>query len=166
VAVNFDPKHIEIFKEIKTFAFTQPKYNASIFSGKHLGEFYPDVVLLQESILSYLQASAKIDAKIVKLLAEKKRSVMKAIEDGFSTNWVDNNRKVDKYAKDLAVVVLELSEMQNEVSQEYQLITTTIQSLASCPLETTALQERLDLLQKSIDKFSTHEVSNLHILIP
>jgi dynein heavy chain 1 len=56
--------------------------------------------------------------------------------------------------------------MQSEVSQEFQLITTTIQSLANCPLESGILQERLSLLQKSIDKFNTWEVSNLHILIP
>jgi hypothetical protein len=31
--------------------------------------------------------TAKIDEKILKLLADKKKSVMTAIDDGFKTNW-------------------------------------------------------------------------------
>jgi hypothetical protein len=106
VAVNFEQKHIEVIKEIKTFEFTQYKTNSLILTGKNLIENYPFVVLLQESIFSYQQVSAKIDNKIAKLLAEKKRLVMKAIDDGFCISWNDTTRAVSEYAKNLAAIVL------------------------------------------------------------
>jgi hypothetical protein len=87
VAVNFEKKHIEIIKEIKTFESIQSRSNSVIYAGKNLIEYYPLVVSLQESIYSYLQVTAKIDEKALKLLAEKKKSVMSAIDDGFRTNW-------------------------------------------------------------------------------
>ena len=61
---------------------------------------------LQESIYSYHQVSAKIDDKIMKLLAEKKKSVMIALEEGFKANWKESIRLIDKYCKNLAEVVL------------------------------------------------------------
>jgi len=63
-----------------------------------------------------LQVIAKIDEKILKLLAERKKSVMTAIDDGFKTNWSESSKIVEKYAKNLAEVVLELNEMQSFVS--------------------------------------------------
>jgi hypothetical protein len=62
--------------------------------GKTLIEFYPFVVSLQESVHSYHQVSAKIDEKIIKLVADKKRAVMLCIEEGFKNNWNENNRHV------------------------------------------------------------------------
>lgn len=61
VAVNFDPKHISLIKEIKSFESIQPKKSSVIFTGRNLIEFYPFIVSLQESIRSYHQVSAKID---------------------------------------------------------------------------------------------------------
>lgn len=49
---------------------------------------------LQESIYSYLQITAKIDEKVLKLLAEKKKSVMSAIDDGFKTSWNESPKMV------------------------------------------------------------------------
>lgn len=65
-----------------------------IYAGKNLIEYYPLVVSLQESIYSYLQVTAKIDEKALKLLAEKKKSVMSAIDDGFRTNWNESSKMV------------------------------------------------------------------------
>ena len=69
VAVNFEDNHIELIKEIRTFDSIQPRSNSVIYTGKNLIEYYPYVVSLQESIYSYHQVSAKIDDKIMKLLA-------------------------------------------------------------------------------------------------
>lgn len=41
---------------------------------------------------------------------------MTAIDDGFKTNWSESSKIVEKYAKNLAEVVLELNEMQSFVS--------------------------------------------------
>ena len=82
-------------------------------------DFYPFVVSLQESIHSYHQVSAKIDEKVSKLVAEKKRAVMLCIKEGFETYWNENNKNVDKYSKNLAEVVLELHELQSLVCEKY-----------------------------------------------
>lgn len=65
-----------------------------IYAGKNLIEYYPFVVSLKESIYSYLQVTEKIDDKVMKLLAEKKKAVMSAIDDGFKTNWSESSRMV------------------------------------------------------------------------
>lgn len=64
------------------------------------------MVSLQESIHSYHQVSAKIDEKVLKLVAEKKRAVMHCIKEGFETFWNENNKNVERYSKNLAEVVL------------------------------------------------------------
>lgn len=102
VAVNFDPKHISLIKEIKSFESIQPKKSSVIFTGRNLIEFYPFIVSLQESIRSYHQVSAKIDEKVLKLVAEKKKAVMMCIEEGFRTVWNENNRNVERYTRNLA----------------------------------------------------------------
>ena len=118
VAVNFEERHIEIIKEIKTFESIQARTNSVIYAGKNLIEYYPFVVSLQESIYSYHQITAKIDDKILKLLADRKKSVMIAIDDGFKSNWSESSKMVEKYSKNLAVLVLELNEMQGLVSEK------------------------------------------------
>jgi len=55
-------------------------------------DYYPFVVSLQESIHSYNQVSAKIDQRILKLVAEKKKSVMNCIDEGFRKNWDESNK--------------------------------------------------------------------------
>ena len=66
----------------------------------------------------------------------------------------------------LAEVVLELHEMQSLVCDKYELITSTIQSLTTCPLKEETLTEKLKIIQEIIDEFSKREVSNLHIWVP
>ena len=56
--------------------------------------------------------------------------------------------------------------MQSLVSEKYETIITTIQSLASCPLTEEALNEKLKVIQEIIDDFSKKDVSNLHIWVP
>ena len=129
-------------------------------------DFYPFVVSLQESIHSYHQVSAKIDERIAKLVAEKKRGVMHCINEGFATFWNENNRNVERYSKNLAEVVLELHELQSLVSEKYEIIGATIQSLATCPLKEEVLADKLKLIQEIIDDFSKREVSNLHVWVP
>lgn len=79
VAVNFEVKYINLIKEIRSFDSIQPKKSSVLWTGKTLIDFYPFVVSLQESIHSYHQVSAKIDEKVLKLVAEKKRAVMLCI---------------------------------------------------------------------------------------
>lgn len=105
------------------------------------------MVSLQESIYSYLQVTAKIDEKILKLLADKKKSVMAAIDDGFKTNWSESSKMVEKFSKNLAEVVLELNEMQGFVSEKCEAINTAIQSISTCPLKTDILLEKLNSIQ-------------------
>ena len=76
VTVNFESKYIELIKEIRSFDSIHPKKSNILWTGKTLIDFYPFVVSLQESIHSYYQVSAKIDEKVLKLVAEKKRAVM------------------------------------------------------------------------------------------
>lgn len=40
---------------------------------------------------------------------------MLAIDDGFKSNWNESSKMVEKYSKNLAEVVLELSELQTLV---------------------------------------------------
>ena len=87
VSVNFDAKYIELIKEIRSFDSIHPKKSNILWTGKTLIDFYPFVVSLQESIHSYYQVSAKIDEKILKLVAEKKRAVMHCMKEGFETFW-------------------------------------------------------------------------------
>jgi hypothetical protein len=54
----------------------------------------------------------------------------------------------------LAEVVLELQEMQSLVSEKYETIITTIQSLSNCPLKEDVLNEKLKVIQEIIDDFS------------
>lgn len=129
-------------------------------------DFYPFVVSLQESIHSYHQVSAKIDEKVLKLVAEKKRAVMYCIKDGFETFWNENNKNVERYSKNLAEVVLELHELQSLVCEKYEIIESTIQSLISCPLKEDVLNDKLKVIQEIIDDFSKKDVSNLHIWVP
>lgn len=166
VAVNFEPRHIEIIKEIKTFESIQSRSNSVIYAGKNLIEYYPFVVSLQESIYSYHQVTAKIDEKILKLLAEKKKSVMSAIDDGFKSNWSESSKMVEKYSKNLAEVVLELNEMQALVSEKCEVINTLIQSLTNCPIKSEVLSEKLTAIQDIINDFNRREVSNLHVWVP
>lgn len=166
VIVNFEPEHINLIKEIKNFEYIQPKKSTVIFSGKSLIEFYPFVVSLQESIHSYHQVSAKIDQRILKLVAEKKKGVMSCIEDGFRTNWKENTRDVQKYSKNLAEMVLDLHELQSFVSEKYETINAIIQSFITCPMSSEIFAEKLKAIQEIIDDFSLKQVSNLHVWVP
>lgn len=56
--------------------------------------------------------------------------------------------------------------MQSLVCDKYEIITSTIQSLATCPLKEEVLSEKLKVIQEIIDEFSKREVSNLHIWVP
>lgn len=56
--------------------------------------------------------------------------------------------------------------MQGLVCDKYEIITSTIQSLSTCPLKAEVLSEKLKAIQEIIDEFSTREVSNLHIWVP
>ena len=71
----------------------------------------------------------------MKLLAEKKKSVMACLDDLFKANWKEGTRSIDKHSKNLAEVVLELHDMQVLVSEKYETIITTIQSMANCPMK-------------------------------
>ena len=166
VAVNFEERHIEIIKEIKTFESIQARTNSVIYAGKNLIEYYPFVVSLQESIYSYHQITAKIDDKILKLLADRKKSVMIAIDDGFKSNWSESSKMVEKYSKNLAVLVLELNEMQGLVSEKCESINTIIQSMTNCPIKSEVLSEKLTGIQDVINDFERRDVSNLHIWVP
>lgn len=68
-------------------------------------------------------------------MADKKKSVMSAIDDGFKTSWNESPKMVEKFAKNLAQIVLELNEMQSLVSEKCEAINSTIQSIANCPLK-------------------------------
>lgn len=103
---------------------------------------------------------------MLKLVAENKKAVMLCINEGFNTFWNENNKNVEKYSKNLAEVVLKLHEMQSLVCDKYEIITSTIQSLATCPLKEEVLSEKLKGIQEIIDEFSNQEVSNLHIWVP
>lgn len=56
--------------------------------------------------------------------------------------------------------------MQSLVSEKYETIITTIQSLSICPLKEDLLNEKLKVIQEIIDDFSKKDVSNLHIWVP
>lgn len=99
-------------------------------------------------------------------MADKKKAVMMCIEEGFRTVWNENNRNVERYSRNLAEVVLELQEIQSLVSEKYETIITTIQSLSNCPLKEDVLNEKLKVIQEIIDDFSKKDVSNLHIWVP
>lgn len=166
VDVNFEPRHIEIIKEIKTFESIQSRSNSVIYAGRNLIEYYPFVVSLQESIYTYHQISAKIDDRISKLLAEKKKSVMLAIEDGFKSNWNESSKMVERYSKNLAEVVLELSELQTLVSEKYETINETILSMNNCQINQEVFAKKLNEVQEIINDFIRRDVSNLHIWVP
>lgn len=135
VTVNFEAKYIELIKEIRSFDSINPRRTNALWNGKTIIDFYPFVVSLQESIHSYYQVSAKIDEKVLKLVAEKKRAVMHCMKEGFETFWNENNRNVERYSKNLAEVVLELHELQSLVCDKYEIIESTVQSISSCPLK-------------------------------
>lgn len=60
---------------------------------------------------------------------------MMCIEDGFKTNWSESNKNFEKYSKNLAEIVLQLQQLQVLVSEKYETIVTTIQSISNCPLK-------------------------------
>lgn len=86
IGINFEKKYISLIKEIKSFDSIQTKKLAMNVSRPFI-ELYPNVVSLKESIHSYYQVSAKIDQKILKLVAEKKKRVMQCIDEGFHITW-------------------------------------------------------------------------------
>lgn len=99
-------------------------------------------------------------------MAEKKKSVMNTIDDGFKSNWNESSKIVEKYAKNLAEVVLELNEMQSFVSEKSEIINSTIQSISNCPLKSEVLTEKLTIIQEIINDFNKKQVSNLHLWVP
>lgn len=99
-------------------------------------------------------------------MADKKKSVMSAIDDGFKSNWSESSKMVEKYSKNLAEVVLELNEMQALVSEKCEIINTVIQSFTTCPVKSEVLSEKLTSIQDIINDFNRREVSNLHVWVP
>ena len=87
-------------------------------------------------------------------MADKKTTVMKCIKEGFDTCWNENNKNVERYSKNLAEVVLDLHELQSLVCEKYEIISSTIQSFANCPLKEEVLSEKLKVIQEIIDDFS------------
>ena len=73
---------------------------------------------------------------------------------------------MEKYSKNLAEVVLELHELQSLVCEKYEIISSTIQSLTTCPLKEEVLNEKLRVIQEIIDDFNKNDVSNLHVWVP
>lgn len=91
---------------------------------------------------------------------------MMTIDDGFKSNWNESSRMVDKYSKNLAEVVLQLSELQTLVSEKYENINEIILSMNNCPINQETFSKKLNEIQEIINDFIRRDVSNLHIWVP
>ena len=56
--------------------------------------------------------------------------------------------------------------MQSLVSEKYETITATIQSMANCEIKQEIFEEKLRLIQDIINDFIGRKVTNLHIWVP
>ena len=56
--------------------------------------------------------------------------------------------------------------MQVLVSEKYETIITTIQSMATCQMKQEQFMEKLRSIQDTINYFIGRKVSNLHIWVP
>jgi dynein heavy chain 1 len=125
---------------------------------------YPIAMSLQESLRTFEYTESRVVPKFAKLVAESRLQAQQLMMRGLQSQW-RSDTYVEKYAKELRRRVTEFEEAVNDVIEEIALIDEYLEELQTCELDQELLAERIEKVQKIIDRFEIEGYSNLQIWV-
>ncbi|GJN87844.1 hypothetical protein Rhopal_000799-T1 [Rhodotorula paludigena] len=184
LAVNFDPQIITLFKEVRNLlwlGFQVPHTISNV--AKDAKRVYPYAVSLMESVRTYSQTVAKLEANpdIAPLVAASHKKAQEQIAKGMHYRWdhfvntfdgrslsyaggagLDaSGSKHTHFVREFASIVAEFQDRTDHLIDLWIDISRTVDELGTCSYSAAAFAERLDSLQKTIDTLNLEGYANL-----
>ena len=161
VDVNFDPKIITLFKEVRNLQWLGKTIPITITIHSSSAErVYPFAVSLRETLRSYTQTCNKLNPTTAMLVASYKLQVQNKVTEGFKLKW-DYLGKEDTFVKNFSEIVNIFSEKVDNLIEKEQLIERELTLVENCLLDQKSFTEILDKIQKIIDELNLLSYSNL-----
>ena len=165
VDVNFDPKIITLFKEVRNLQWLgKPVPIAITIHSSAAERVYPFAVSLRESLRSYNQTCAQLTETTTMLVASYKLSVQQKIAEGFKLKW-DYIGGEDTFVTSFADSVITLREKVANLVEKDKIIQQELEFLKSCPLDKKSFAEILEKVQKIVDELNLLSYSNLPVWV-
>lgn len=177
--VAFDPQIIVIFKEVRNLlwlGFSVPHSISSI--AKDAKRVYPYAVSLMESVRTYTQTAAKVDATpgIAMLVAEYRAEAQQMISKGMALRWENfvsiyadsraapglgggsiadmREGRPGAYVREFASVVSIFQDRTEALIDMYDEILRVIDELGTCDFKTEAFTGLLARIQKTVSRLA------------
>ncbi|KAJ3032718.1 hypothetical protein HDV00_007194 [Rhizophlyctis rosea] len=182
LGINFDSQIITLFKEVRNLRWLDfPLPHTVSDVAKDAKRVYPFAVSLSETVRTYGQTVAKVvkNEGVGMLVAGYRKDVQGMISRGIQLRWdyfvnytydtrtsggmrpdSRENRHVT-YVREFASFVSVFQDKVNAVLSIYGEINLAVDELRTCTFELSKFGERLDRIQKAIDRLNLESYSNL-----
>jgi dynein heavy chain 1 len=164
--VNFDEKHIDLFKEARLIS------SMGIFSmhalivtrSNDIKTTYPMAILLQDSIRTFNQTCLKIrnEPRVTKLIARSKKEIQDLIGANMQSTW-GNIPKLERFSKELCEKTSGFEENVRDLIGKIEQIHSLFNHIAKSELVKESIEDKIMQIQKIIDEIT--DTSNMHIWI-
>ncbi|GAA6059654.1 hypothetical protein JCM10212_004157 [Sporobolomyces blumeae] len=184
LAVNFDPQIITLFKEVRNLLWLGYQVPHTISNiAKDAKRVYPYAVSLMETVRTYSQTVAKLDANpdIAPLIASSYKKAQEQIAKGMTFRWEhfvntfdsrsisygagggldSSGSKHTHYVREFASIVSEFQDRTDGLIELYVDLSRTVDELKTCPYTTAAFATHLGSIQKTIDNLNLEGYANL-----
>ncbi len=182
LTVSFDPQIITLFKEVRNLhwlGFQVPIQISSL--AKQAKRVYPHAVSLMETVRTYHQTLVKVNDNpgILPLVAESRNAAQQQMTKGLGIRWEHFVNSFDRpytaystldsaqsgkpalYVREFASVVSVFQDRTDSLVEMDSDLSNIIADLATCPYTTEAFSDRLQNIQKTIDKLNLEGYANL-----
>lgn len=166
LAVNFDRKMIELFKEVRNLTRLGLKIPYEIkITAEEARAKYPFAMRLEEVINIYARTCVRLDADrpdmldIAPLAAVYKKKVQERIQKGILLQW--DMEKLKEYVDKLSTAAVEFQDQVDEILSRYDTIHTCLNQLETCKPERFTFRAILAQIQDVIEHFDKRGFSNL-----
>ena len=164
IRVNFDPKLIDLFQEVRLIQKFKNVSTIVISRSMENKTNYPFAIALGDAFRTFNNCCEKIksEPKITKLIAKQKRDIQDLIKNNVLTTW-SNFPKLDKFTKDICEKVSSFEETVRDLISKISQIESLFVQIQKSPLQKNLISEKIHNIQNIIDEIVT--CSNMKIWI-
>ena len=164
IRVNFDPKLVDLFQEVRLIQKFKQVPSIVVSRSMENKTNYPFAIALGDAFRTFNNCCEKIksEPKITKLIAKQKSDIQEIIKANVQTTW-SNFPKLDKFTKDICEKVSSFEETVRDLITKIGEIESLFVQIQKSPLEKNFINEKIHNIQKIIDEIVT--CSNMKIWI-
>jgi dynein heavy chain 1 len=164
IRVNFDPKLIDLFQEVRLIQKFKNVSTIVISRSMENKTNYPFAIALGDAFRTFNNCCEKIksEPKITKLIAKQKKDIQELIKNNVQTTW-SNFPKLDKFTKDICEKVSSFEETVRDLISKISQIESLFVQIQKSPLQKNLISEKIHNIQNIIDEIVT--CSNMKIWI-